>query len=79
MDCSSHTEKPSLLEPENPEKEHDMWSEVKRKFHLTDFHALPEYLRDNEFIHRGYRVNFSVYQALLSIVRLHNETGNIWT
>lgn len=64
-DCSSPTAK--------------LWNAVKKPFHLCDFGALPEYLRDNEFILRGYRSEWPLKHALLSIFRIHNETGNIWT
>ena len=44
------------------------------------FTALPEWLRDNEFIHGSYRPPmFSVRGCFKSMFRLHNETWNIWT
>lgn len=54
-----------------------LWKVVK--FQLHDFHALPEYLRDNEFIHRHYRVHWPLKESALSIFSIHNETLNIWT
>jgi hypothetical protein len=43
------------------------------------FADLPDYLRDNEYITRYYRADYSVRESLASLFRLHNETGNIWT
>ena len=48
-------------------------------YELLDFWSLPKHLRDNEFIHKHYRGEWPVHQALLSLFRVHNETGNIWT
>jgi len=44
------------------------------------YQALPKWLQDNEFIHKGYRPplpSFSV--CFKSVFRMHTETGNIWT
>jgi hypothetical protein len=46
---------------------------------LTAFHALPDSLRDNEYITKYYRVNYNAKQTIRSLFGLHNETGNIWT
>ncbi|CAG7815672.1 unnamed protein product [Allacma fusca] len=44
------------------------------------FKALPRWLQDNDFLHRGHRPPLpSVVECLKSIFRLHTETGNIWT
>lgn len=43
------------------------------------FADLPDYLRDNEYITRYYRADYSIKESLLSLFRVHNETGNIWT
>eukprot|EP00271_Cylindrocystis_brebissonii_P004239 TRINITY_DN15879_c0_g1_i1.p1 TRINITY_DN15879_c0_g1~~TRINITY_DN15879_c0_g1_i1.p1 ORF type:complete len:397 (-),score=14.71 TRINITY_DN15879_c0_g1_i1:63-1253(-) len=66
-----------LLNRTNSQK--NVWETVKGAYHLRDFHALPEYLRDNEFILKGYRSNWTLKSAFLSVFRIHNETGNIWT
>ncbi len=46
---------------------------------LAAFHSLPDSLRDNEYITKYYRVNYSGKQTIRSLFGLHNETGNIWT
>ena len=43
------------------------------------FTDLPDYLRDNEYITRYYRADYSVRESLASLFRVHNETGNIWS
>lgn len=48
--------------------------------HNHEFHALPDYLRDNEFIQRFYRrPGMPLRKSLLSLFGIHNETGNIWS
>ncbi|KAK0571945.1 hypothetical protein LWI29_023843 [Acer saccharum] len=46
---------------------------------LVSFWELPEYMKDNEFIHNYYRANWSIKEALFSVFRWHNETLNVWT
>eukprot|EP00983_Pelagomonas_calceolata_P022530 709548-Pelagomonas_calceolata.AAC.2 len=46
---------------------------------LQTFNNLPSHLQDNEYIRSGYRGLLPVKDALRSIVRVHTETGNIWT
>lgn len=48
-------------------------------YRLLTFHSAPEYLRDNKYVFTGYRADTTFFQAFLSIFRLHNETGNIWS
>lgn len=44
---------------------------------LNDHH---DFLRDNEFIHSGYRLNFSSTKRILkSLFMLHNESVNVWS
>lgn len=45
----------------------------------TSFEQVPGHLKDNRFILNGYRANYDFKTALLSALRLHNETGNIWS
>nr|QVK45751.1 G protein-coupled receptor [Proales similis] len=43
-------------------------------------HALPNWLRDNDFLLKGHRPPLpSIKECFLSIFRIHTETGNIWT
>ena len=46
---------------------------------LSTFEQAPAHLRDNQFIRRGYRVGHGFKDAIMSLVKVHNETGNIWT
>ena len=44
------------------------------------FDEAPEYLRDNEYIKHGYRINFNnTRQVMKSLFMLHNESVNIWS
>jgi adiponectin receptor len=51
----------------------------QRKSILYGWDDLPEYLRDNEFIHTGYRSETGLRGSLRSLFTLHNESGNVWT
>lgn len=59
------------------EKAMELWSNVRNQ--LVEFSALPDYLRDNNYILRYYRVDYPFKRALLSVFHMHNETLNIWT
>lgn len=50
-----------------------------KRYALVSFQELPEYMKDNEFIHNHYRANWPLKQALFSVFRWHNETLNVWT
>uniref|UniRef100_A0A7N0TR56 Uncharacterized protein n=1 Tax=Kalanchoe fedtschenkoi TaxID=63787 RepID=A0A7N0TR56_KALFE len=54
-----------------------LWKKVK--YQLVEYHALPAYMRDNEYIHRYYRSEWPLKQVLLSVFTIHNETLNVWT
>ncbi|KAJ7557664.1 hypothetical protein O6H91_04G005100 [Diphasiastrum complanatum] len=60
-------------------KSQRLWRRMKEQYQLVEFHALPEYLRDNEFILRHYRADWPLKHTLLSVFAIHNETLNIWT
>ncbi|KAJ6420301.1 hypothetical protein OIU84_030255 [Salix udensis] len=54
-----------------------LWNKVK--YQLVEYHSLPGYLRDNEFIVGHYRSEWPLKQVLLSVFTIHNETLNVWT
>lgn len=48
--------------------------------HNQEFHSLPDYLKDNEYIQRFYRrPGLPLRKTLWSLFGIHNETGNIWS
>ncbi|GMH13643.1 hypothetical protein Nepgr_015484 [Nepenthes gracilis] len=51
----------------------------KAGYQLTEYHLLPGFLRDNEYILGYYRSEWPIKQVLLSIFTIHNETLNVWT
>ena len=51
----------------------------QRHHALESFENLPDYLRDNEFIHGSYRKEQSMRSSFLTLFKLHNETGNVWS
>lgn len=65
--------------PKSPGRAHELWRKVKKQYELVEYHVLPEYLRDNEYILRHYRSDWPMKETLLSIFTIHNETLNIWT
>lgn len=54
-----------------------LWKKVKCQ--LVEYHSLPGYLRDNEYILGHYRSEWPLKQVFLSIFYIHNETLNVWT
>ncbi|CAK9161581.1 unnamed protein product [Ilex paraguariensis] len=54
-----------------------LWKKVK--YQLVEYHSLPGFLRDNEFILGHYRSEWPLKQTLLSVFTIHNETLNVWT
>lgn len=54
-----------------------LWQKVK--YQLVEYHSLPGYLKDNEYIIGHYRSEWPLKQVFLSIFSLHNETLNVWT
>ena len=51
----------------------------KGYLNLLDYHSIPSHLQDNEFITRYYRAHLSMTDSFISILHLHNESGNIWS
>ncbi|CAN4083047.1 unnamed protein product [Withania somnifera] len=54
-----------------------LWKKVK--YQLVEYHSLPGYLKDNEYILGHYRSEWPLKQVLLSVFTIHNETLNVWT
>ncbi|WCJ31446.1 Heptahelical transmembrane protein 4 [Euphorbia peplus] len=54
-----------------------LWKKVK--YQLVEYHSLPAYLRDNDYVVGYYRCEWPLKQAFLSIFSIHNETLNVWT
>ncbi|KAL9230569.1 hypothetical protein vseg_005906 [Gypsophila vaccaria] len=54
-----------------------LWSKVR--YQLIEYHALPAFQKDNEYILGHYRSEWPLKQVLLSIFTIHNETLNVWT
>jgi hypothetical protein len=47
---------------------------------IGHFLNAPAFLRDNEYILRGYRIGFNTKEKILkSFFMLHNETVNVWS
>ncbi|EEC08571.1 adiponectin receptor, putative, partial [Ixodes scapularis] len=54
-----------------------VWEEAWKVCHFT---SLPQWLQDNDFLHKGHRPPLPSFSACFrSIFRIHTETGNIWT
>ncbi|KAM0854021.1 hypothetical protein ACQ4PT_050691 [Festuca glaucescens] len=51
----------------------------KPKCELIGYESLPEWLKDNEFIHGYYRCEWPMRETILSIFSIHNETLNVWS
>lgn len=60
------------------EEEENEQVKMKRRI-LVKHEALPEYLKDNEFILDYYRCEWPLKDTFLSVFSWHNETLNIWT
>lgn len=55
-----------------------MWPGSLPKIGL--FHEAHAFLKDNEFIHSGYRIYFnSTRHIMRSLFMLHNESANVWS
>ncbi|KAJ8545977.1 hypothetical protein K7X08_018560 [Anisodus acutangulus] len=66
-----------LLSASKEGKGKRLWKKVK--YQLVEYHSLPGYLKDNEYILGHYRAEWPLKQAFLSIFTIHNETLNVWT
>lgn len=54
-----------------------LWKKVK--YQLVEYHSLPGYMKDNEYILGYYRAEWPLKQIFLSVFSIHNETLNVWT
>lgn len=53
---------------------------MKKKAKIVGVHLVPEWLQDNKYLIRGYRVDHHRKRDLFkSLFSVHNETVNIWT
>ncbi|XP_075243087.1 uncharacterized protein LOC142337618 [Convolutriloba macropyga] len=51
-----------------------------KEWKVIAFQHLPDWLRDNDFLHKGHRPPIpSVCTCFKSVFKIHTETGNIWT
>jgi len=62
-----------MSQPHQPDVNTGQWSPVL-------YAGLPDWLRDNELIETGHRPQLNnFFTCLMSVFRVHSETGNIWT
>ncbi len=65
-----------ILEDSAPE----LVEEEEFKTFIGHLMFAPAFLKDNEYILRGYRIGFNTKKLILqSLFMLHNETVNVWT
>ncbi|XP_071794199.1 adiponectin receptor protein 1-like [Asterias amurensis] len=54
--------------------------EAAWRWRVTHHNLLPDWLKDNDFLHFGHRPQIPSFRSCFgSIFRIHTETGNIWT
>lgn len=54
--------------------------EVKEHDFIGDYETAPAFMKDNDGITHGYRINFnSTKKILKSLFMFHNESVNIWS
>ena len=69
--------KQPLSVKENPTESCEKYG---NKVHLGSYNDAPEFVKDNEYILNGYRINCdSVSKVTNSLFYLHNETVNVWS
>lgn len=55
-------------------------SESETVHYIGERHNAPSFSTDNEFIKKGYRINFNTPKKIIrTLFMVHNETLNIWT
>ena len=55
-----------------------IWHKLQ-SWKVIHFSSLPQWLQDNDFLHFGHRPPLPTVECFKSIIRIHTETGNIWT
>lgn len=55
-----------------------IWHKLQ-SWKVIHFSHLPQWLQDNDFLHFGHRPPLPTTECFKSIIRIHTETGNIWT
>ena len=55
-----------------------IWHKLQ-SWKVVHFSLLPLRLQDNDFLHFGHRPPLPTIECFKSIIRIHTETGNIWT
>ena len=76
--CEQEYRKKVRHRAESPKEKGEMlWKKVK--YQLVEYHSLPAFLKDNEFILGHYRSEWPLKQIFFSVFSIHNETLNVWT
>lgn len=66
-----------VLEQKQGQENSDLASPIAL---IGDYHTAPGYMKDNEHITHGYRINFdSPKKIFKSLFMVHNESVNIWS
>jgi hypothetical protein len=48
--------------------------------YIGELKDIPDFMRDNEYIFRGYRIGFNSKRKILkSLFMIHNESVNVWS
>lgn len=63
---------------QNKNQHHERITSIA-EYKLVPFREAPAFLQANKYILHGYRVHFSFKMCLYSLIRLHNESGNIYS
>lgn len=70
---------PTVRKPPNVSSRGKQVIERILDYKLFTYNEVPSFLQENPFITSGYRRFFSIKLSLYSLLRIHNETGNIYT
>ena len=64
----------------NIQNDDEIEVDVSLEGYIGTYWELPEGLRENKYIHGGYRIGFqSFWLGLKTLFMWHNETVNVWT